>query len=176
MFLMNRELSIATNTTLEDLERYRKSKEVDPTTVVPPQFHEWLHVFSREEADQLPPHRLTDHAIEIRAEDLSKLPKGPLYGMSRDELIELDRYLKENLSKGFIRASTSSAASPVLFVKKPGGGLRFCVDYRGLNAITVKNRYPLPLISETLDRLSKAKIYTKLDIISAFNRIRIKEE
>ena len=95
--------------------------------------------------------------------------------MSRDELIELDRYLKENLSKGFIRASTSSAASPVLFVKKPGGGLRFCVDYRGLNAITVKNRYPLPLISETLDRLSKAKIYTKLDIISAFNRIRIKE-
>ena len=95
--------------------------------------------------------------------------------MSRDELIELDRYLKENLSKGFIRASTSSAASPVLFVKKPGGGLRFCVDYRGLNAITVKNRYPLPLISETLDRLSKAKVYTKLDIISTFNRIRIKE-
>lgn len=175
MFLMERELSIATNTTLEDLEKYRKSKEVDPATVVPPEFHEWLSVFSREEANQLPPHRPTDHAIEIPAEDLTKLPKGPLYGMSRDELAELRRYLQENLSKGFIRASTSSAASPVLFVKKPGGGLRFCVDYRGLNAITVKNRYPLPLISETLDRLARAKIYTKLDIISAFNRIRIKE-
>ena len=60
-------------------------------------------------------------------------------------------------------------------MKKLGGGLRFYVDYRGLNTITIKNRYPLPLISETLDRLLKAKIYTKLDIISAFNRIRIKE-
>ena len=89
--------------------------------------------------------------------------------MSRDELLKLDRYLKENLLKGFIRASTSSAASLVLFIKKPGKGLRFYVDYRGLNAITIKNRYPLPLISETLDRLSKAKIYTKLNIILAFN-------
>ena len=95
--------------------------------------------------------------------------------MSRDELIELDRYLKENLSKGFIRASTSLATSPVLFVKKPREELRFYIDYRGLNTITIKNRYLLLLISKTLDRLSKAKIYTKLDIISAFNRIRIKE-
>ena len=95
--------------------------------------------------------------------------------MSRNETEELRRYLEDNLSKGFIRASRSQAASPVLFVKKPGGGLRFCVDYRGLNAITVKNRYPLPLISETLDRLSRAKVFTKLDIISAFNRLRIRE-
>ena len=62
-----------------------------------------------------------------------------------------------------------------MFVKKPGGGLRFCVDYRGLNAVTIKNRYPIPLITETLNRLWKAKIFTKLDIISAFNRLRIKE-
>ena len=63
----------------------------------------------------------------------------------------------------------------MLFVKKPGGGLRFYVDYRSLNAVTVKNRYPLPLILETLNRLSRAKIFTKLDIISAFNRLRIRE-
>ena len=63
----------------------------------------------------------------------------------------------------------------MLFIKKPGGGLRFYVDYRGLNAVTVKNRYPLPLILETLNRLSRAKIFTKLDIISAFNRLRIRE-
>ena len=63
----------------------------------------------------------------------------------------------------------------MLFVKKPGDSLRFYVDYRGLNAVTVKNRYPLPLISETLNRLSRAKIFTKLDIISAFNRLRIRE-
>ena len=63
----------------------------------------------------------------------------------------------------------------MLFVKKPGGSLRFYVDYRSLNAVTVKNRYPLPLILETLNRLSRAKIFTKLDIISAFNRLRIRE-
>ena len=63
----------------------------------------------------------------------------------------------------------------MLFIKKPRGSLRFYVDYRSLNAVTVKNRYPLPLILETLNRLSRAKIFTKLDIISAFNRLRIRE-
>ena len=74
--------------------------------------------------------------------------------MSLGELKVLRKYLHDNLSKGFIRASSSPAASPVIFVKKPGGGLRFCVDYRALNAISVKNRYPIPLIQETLNRLS----------------------
>ena len=78
------------------------------------------------------------------------------------------------LKVSFERANRP-AASPVMFVKKPGGGLRFCVDYRGLNAVTVKNRYLLPLIAETLHRLARAKIFTKLDIIAAFNRLRIKE-
>jgi hypothetical protein len=93
--------------------------------------------------------------------------------MSAEELQVLHKWLTENLEKGFIRASTSPAAAPVLFAKKPGGGLRFCVDYRGLNAITIKNRYAMPLIQETLSRLSSAKFYTKLDIIAAFNHIRI---
>ncbi len=93
--------------------------------------------------------------------------------MSLDELKVLRKYLDENLSKGFIRASSSPVASPVLFVRKPGGGLRFCVDYRGLNALTIKNRYPIPLLQETLNRLSRAKFYTKLDIIAAFNKLRI---
>ena len=66
--------------------------------------------------------------------------------MSRDKLLVLKKFLEENLKKGFIRPSTSPCASPVLFARKPGGGLRFCVDYRALNAITVKNRYPLPLL------------------------------
>ena len=79
------------------------------------------------------------------------------------------------MSKGWVRASRSPAAASVLLVRKPGGGVQFCVDYRGLNNITVKNRYPLPLIREILDRLSQAKFYTKLDIIAAFNRMRIKE-
>ena len=70
--------------------------------------------------------------------------------MSRDELLVLRKTLTEHLDKGFIRASSSPAAAPVLFAKKPRGGLRFCVDYRALNARTKPDRYPLPLLHETL--------------------------
>ncbi len=83
--------------------------------------------------------------------------------------------MNDLLNKGFIHVSNSPAAAPVLFVKKPGGGLRFCCDYRALNQITRKDRYPLPLIQETLNRISRARWFTKLDIIAAFNKIRIKE-
>ncbi|MCW5171389.1 reverse transcriptase family protein, partial [Burkholderia cenocepacia] len=93
--------------------------------------------------------------------------------MSIPELKVLRKYLDDNLAKGFIRASASPVSSPVIFVKKPGGGLRFCVDYRALNAVTIKNRYPIPLLQETLDRLSKAKYFSKFDIRGAFNRLRI---
>jgi hypothetical protein len=79
----------------------------------------------------------------------------------------------EYLDKGFIRVSSSPAAVPVLFVRKPGGGLWFCVDYRGLNRITRKDRYPLPLIYETLRNISQVKWYIKLDVIAAFYKIRI---
>ncbi len=96
--------------------------------------------------------------------------------MSRDKILELHRYLNENLSKDFIRVSRFQMIVSVLFVKKLEEELRFCVNYRDLNAITVKNRYSLSLISETLNRLSRAKIFIKLNIISAFNRLRIKEE
>jgi hypothetical protein len=95
--------------------------------------------------------------------------------MSLNKLKVLKKYLDENLSKGFIRASSSPVASPVIFVKKPGGGLRFCVNYQGLNALTIKNQYPIPLLQETLSQLSKANFYTKLDIIAAFNKLRIAE-
>lgn len=95
--------------------------------------------------------------------------------MTREELIVLRKTLTKLLDKNFIRTSSSPASAPVLFVRKPGGGLRFCVDYRGLNAITRKDRYPLPLIGETLRSLSKAKWFTKLDVIAAFHKIRIKE-
>jgi Reverse transcriptase (RNA-dependent DNA polymerase) len=78
--------------------------------------------------------------------------------------------------KGFIVASAAGIASPVLFVRKPNGGLRFYVDYRKLNGLTKKDRYPLPLIDETLARLGHAKFFTKLDIRQAFYRIRMNEE
>ncbi|SCO20140.1 uncharacterized protein FFB20_15872 [Fusarium fujikuroi] len=78
---------------------------------------------------------------------------GPIYPLSQAELKELREYIQENLKTGRIRPSKSPAGSPILFVPKKDGGLRLCVDYRGLNAITIKNRYPLPLISEIMDRI-----------------------
>ena len=95
--------------------------------------------------------------------------------MKEKELEELRDYLGKNLSRGWIRESDSPVGAPILFVKKKDGSLRLCVDYRGLNAVTKKDRYPLPLIGEALDRLGTAKYYTKLDIKNAYHNIRIRE-
>jgi len=95
--------------------------------------------------------------------------------MNPQQLAAVKRYIDDELAKGTIEASNSPCASPVLIVRKPSGGLRVCMDYRALNAITVKDRYPIPLIKETLDRLCKAKIFTKLDVVAAFNNMRIRE-
>jgi hypothetical protein len=79
------------------------------------------------------------------------------------------------LKKGWICISRSPSAAPILFVPKKDGGDRLCVDYRGLNKVTIKNRYLLPLISELLNRLGYAKVFTKLDLRDAYYRLRIKE-
>jgi transposase InsO family protein len=147
--------------------------ELDLKDYIPTEYHEFLPLFSEALAKNLPPHRPYDHKIPLR-EGFTP-PYGPLYSMSRTELQTLKDWLEENLSKGFIRASSSPAASPILFVKKTDGSLRLCVDYRGLNAGTIKNRYPLPLLQETLMRLSKAKYFTTLDIRGAYNLVRMAE-
>src|SRR5258707_9223610 len=85
----------------------------------------------------------------------------------------LHTYILENLAKGFIRPSTSSAASPILFIKKPNGSLRLCVDYHSLNAITKRNHYPLPLVNELLNAVQGCSIFTKLDLKSAFNLLQV---
>jgi len=95
--------------------------------------------------------------------------------MSRTELVVLKEWLDKNLSKGFIRQSSSPFAAQVLFAKKPDGELQFCIDYRDINSKTIKNRYPLPLIKETLNLLGKARVYTKLDVRGAYNLLRVKE-
>ena len=96
--------------------------------------------------------------------------------MSDRELDVVKQHLEETLEKGFIETSKAPFVSPILLSRKPDGGLRFWVDYRKLNSITKKTRYPLPLIPETLGRAGKYKWFTKLDIRQAFHRIRIKED
>ena len=101
---------------------------------------------------------------------------GPIYPLSAKELRVLREYIDKCLAKGWIRRSESPAGSPILFVPKKDGGLRLYVDYRALNKVTVKNRHPLPLISETLNRLGGLAVYTKLDLRNAYHRIRIYEK
>ena len=96
--------------------------------------------------------------------------------MSPQNLDAVKYYLDLHLAKGFIQASSASYLFPVLFVKKPGGGIRFCVDYRRLNAIIKKNRYPISLIEETLAQLEGAKYFTKINIRQAFYQIRMFED
>ncbi|SPC68179.1 related to Gag-pol polyprotein [Ustilago sp. UG-2017b] len=145
-------------------------KEVTAADIPKPYQH-LRDVFDEVEADKLPHH--TEHDLHLELVEGSKPPQGPLYLKGPKEMSELRRYLEENLEKGFIRPSKSPARSPVLFVPKKDGGLRLCVDYHGLNEITVKNRAPLPLIEEQLFLLRKARIYTKLDLRAAYNLIRI---
>jgi hypothetical protein len=142
-----------------------------PEIQLPDKYAEYAQVFSKLQADQLPPHRPYDHTIPIA--EGATVPFGPVYNLSQTELKALHEYIKENLSKGFIRRSESPAGAPILFVKKKDGSLRLCVDYRGLNKVTTPNRCPLPLISETFDQLGKAKYFTKLDMRGAYNLLRI---
>jgi len=166
---------------LADIKKALRPKaQVDPRGRVPEKFlKKFPDLFSPEAASKLPPHRPgIDHKIHLIPQSDGTeppLPWGPLYNMSREELLVLRKTLTDLLDKGFIQASSSAASAPVLFVRKPGGGLRFCCDYRALNTITKRDRYPLPLITEILWNLSKARWFTKLDVVAAFHKIRIAE-
>jgi hypothetical protein len=96
--------------------------------------------------------------------------------MSVDELEELKKQLRELSNKGYIRPSASHWGSPVLFVKKKDGSMRMCIDYRNLNAVTVKNKYPLPRIDDLLDQLKDAKFFSKIDLRSGYHQMKIKPE
>lgn len=139
---------------------------------LPEKYADYADVFDERNASLLPEHRPYDCAIEL--EPGTQPPFGPIYGLTETELHALKEYVDEHLAKGFIRHSQSPAGAPILFVKKKDGSLRMCVDYRGLNKITVKNRYPLPLISNLLDQLASARIYSKIDLRGAYNLVRIK--
>jgi len=145
----------------------------NPLDLVPEEFREYLGVMGKELADTLPEHRPYDCKIDLKEGETA--PWGPIYPLSETELQALREWLKEMEKTGKIQRSTSSAGSPILFVPKPNGkGLRLCLDYRGLNKITIPNRYPLPLMQELQDRVQGAQYFTKMDLKNGFNLIRIR--
>jgi hypothetical protein len=140
---------------------------------LPPQYAEFAELGSEDDSRVLADHGPQDLAISLLPG--ATVPHQPLYNLSRTELELLRKYLDEYLARGWIRHSKSPAGAPILFAKKKDGSMRLCVDYRGLNKVTVKNRHPLPLITESLERLASARFYTKLDVKEAYHRVRIQE-
>ena len=163
---------------LADIQKALTRKEYrDPAQYVSDWLMPVINAFNRQDAKTLPPHKKRiDHEINfVEGKTNDNVPAMPLYQMSKDQLLVLRKTLTELLNNGFIRVTNLPAAAPVIFVKKPGEGLRFCVDYRRLNEINQKDSYPIPRIDETLRTIAAAKYISKVDVISAFHRIRVKD-
>ncbi|KAI2653766.1 Transposon Tf2-6 polyprotein [Labeo rohita] len=145
---------------------------IEKQSVQIPDIHtSYKDVFCPKRASQLPPHRPWDCAIDLILD--APMPRGKIYPLSLPETKAMEEYIQEALSQGYIRPSTSPAASSFFFVVKKDGGLRPCIDYRTLNQGTIKFRYPLPLVPAALEQLRSARIFTKLDLRSAYNLVRI---
>src|SRR5258706_13671969 len=141
--------------------------------MVPAQYHDFRDVFSKEAFDKLPPQKAWDHATDLSPG--TELPCSWTFPLSPAEQRGLDDFLQENLVNGHIHPSKSPMGAPVFFIKKKDGSLRLVQDYWKLNEITVKNSYPLPLISDVLTHLHDAKFFTVLDLQWGFNNVQIKE-
>ena len=138
---------------------------------MPESLHDFEDVFSKESFDSLPNRRKWDHAIELEHDPEPGFCK--VYPMTQEEQGELVAFLEEALSTSCIHPSRSLIGTPVFFVKKNDGKLRFIHDYHTLNAITCKNRYPLPLIDDLIHRLKGARYFTKLDVHWGYNNVHI---
>ena len=146
------------------------STKGDPEpTVMRPEYVDFEDVALEINAGILALHEAHNHDIVL--EPGTSPPHWPIYNLSEHELKVLQEYIETALNKGWIQPSTSPAGAPIIFIPKKDGSLWLCVDYCGLNSIMIKNCYPLLLVSEILDRLSSAKIYTKLDLRDAYHCI-----
>jgi RNase H-like domain found in reverse transcriptase/Reverse transcriptase (RNA-dependent DNA polymerase)/Integrase zinc binding domain/Chromo (CHRromatin Organisation MOdifier) domain/gag-polyprotein putative aspartyl protease len=148
-----------------DSDKKMRDKDIDKI------LKDFQDVFPEDLPKGLPPKRAIDHKIELIPG--SNPPSSPTYRLSVTELDELKKQLKDLLEHGFIQSSKSPYGAPVLFVKKKDGSMRMCIDYRGLNKITIKNKYPLPRIDELFDRLRGAKYFSKIDLRSGYHQVRI---
>ncbi|KAK3553761.1 hypothetical protein QTP70_009181 [Hemibagrus guttatus] len=140
---------------------------------LPHHYTDFQEVFSEERAAHLPPHQVWDCAIDLLPN--TSLPKGRIYPLFLPESKAMEEYIETSLAAGQIRPSKSPAAAGFFFVGKKDGGLRPCIDYQGLNAITVRYPYPLPLVPAALEQLKGAQVFTKLDLRSAYNLVRIRK-
>jgi hypothetical protein len=144
-----------------------------PADLVSKTYHQYLKVFSKKESERMPIRKPWDHAIDLK--ETFKPKKGRLIPLSPEEQKEVSDFIDDQLSKKYIRPSKSEQTSPVFFVPKKDGQKRMVQDYHNLNEHTVKNNYPLPLISQLVDKLKGSKWFTKIDLRWGYNNVRIKE-
>jgi len=149
-------------------EDHRKVEEL-----VPKRFHKWKKVFGIVESERMPTQKPWDHTIDLREDFVPR--KGQIYPLSRVEKEEVQAFVESQLKKGYSRPSKSLQTSLVLFVPKKDGKRRMVQDYCYMNKGTIKNSYPLPLISELIDSMGTKKVFTKMDLRWDYNNVRIKE-
>jgi len=130
-------------------------------------------VFGKVESKRMPTRKIWDYAIDLKEE--FKASKAQVYSLSRNEREEVQQFIQDHLRKGYIRPSKSPQTSPVFFVGKKDGGKHMVMDYRRLNRQTVKNNYPLPLITDLVDSMGNKKLFTKMDLQWGYNNVHMKE-
>jgi len=147
--------------------------EAEAKKLVPEKFHEWIKVFGKKQSERMPTRKLWDYVIDVKEDFVPR--KGKVYPLSREEREEVREFVKEQLRKGYIRPSKSPQIAPVFFVENKDGKKRMVQDYRYLNEWTIKNNYPLPLISDVLENIGTKELFMKMDLRWGYNNIRIKE-
>jgi len=136
-------------------------------------FHKWIKVFGKKQSERMPTRKLWDHVIDVKEGFVPR--KGKVYPLSREEREEVREFIKEQLQKEYIRPSKSPQTVPVFFVGKKDGKKQMVQDYQYLNEWTIKNNYPLPLISDVLENIGTKKVFTKMDLRWGYNNVRIKK-
>ncbi len=151
-----------------------KAQQYTQKVEVPTEYQQFAKIFSKEELKRYPPKRAWDHAIEFK-KDAPEAIDCKVYPMNRVEDEAVRKFLHDELEKGYIRESKSPYTSSFFFVRKKDGKMRPVQDYRKINAVTIWNQYPLPLIADLIRDLSNTHIYTKLDVRWGYNNVRIRE-
>ena len=167
-------LSLGSKMTIHPAREAQIASLVAKEVIIPAKYLDFAHVFSKESAKvSLKCTRINEHAIEL--ENGKQSPYGTIYSLDPVELEILKIYIKTNLANVFIRPLKSPADASIVFVCKPNNSFWLCVNCRDLNNLSIKNRYPLSLISESLDWLKRAKRFTQLNLTNAYHWMRIKE-
>ena len=147
--------------------------EAEAKKLVPEKFHKWIKVFGKKQLERMSTRKIWNHTIDTKEGFV--LRKGKVYPLSREEREEVREFIQEQLIKEYIRPSKLSQMAPVFFVGKKDSKKRMVQDYRYLNEWTIKNNYPLPLISDVVENIGTKKVFTKMDLRWGYNNVWIKE-